>query len=481
MGGCIDLFAPFYCDGGGTTTSTQQNYSPEESARRTQVMDEAAKIYNATAGVMGASPYPGSQPAPFSPQTLLAQDYATQYALGPAIDQANNINQAVTRGFDTMLNPAGSAARQYTEDLLGGLYSGALDTAGSAAQTTAQQLQNIASQPVTSSYDPTAVAGSSTAEQAAIDAATRAITESYTDAGGIMGQIRTGSLDAGQFGSSRQGIAEGIAAGRYFDSIGDTAAKIANEHQLQDPRLATDVALGLAGMNTDLARTQMGIEGQTKNNLMSNLSGLTEQQIQALTALTGGLQNELGGMYGQDADTFSRVLAFAPQALDTGLMPSNILSGIGAQNEMQQQQINDYLANAAMWDYNAPWTPLQNYASIVFGGANPTVSSSANTDPSALQTGSSLASLGMMAAMLYASDRRLKEKITLVGVDARTGLQIYDFHYLGDPISYRGVMADEVLEYMPEAVVTDDDGYMRVNYSLLGIPFIRTPKGEYHA
>lgn len=467
--------------GGGSTTSTQMNYSPEEAARRTQVMDEAARIYNATAGTMMTSPYPGAAPAPFSPQTIAGQDYAQSYATGPLLDQINNTNQAVVGGFNTMLDPTSSAARQYTQSLLGGTTTGALGEVGDITGATIDQLLGLSQQPYASTYTPTATAGSSTAEQAAIDAATRAITESYTDAGGIMGQIRTGAEGAGQFGSSRQGVAEGIAAGRYFDAVGDTAAKIANEHQLQNARLNTDVSLGLAGMNTDLARTILGLEGQTTNNLMGQIGGLTQQQLQAIQSLTGGLQSGLTNMYGQDADTFSRTLQFSPEAMKAGLMPSTVLSGIGVQNEQQQQAINNYLADAAMWDYNAPWTPLQNYASIVFGGANPTTSSTVDNDPSFMQQAGSLASLGMMLYGLLPSDRRLKENIRPVGVDVATGLQIYDFNYLGDPTSYRGVMADEVLAYRPEAVITDEDGFMRVNYGLLGIPFIRTPKGEYHA
>ena len=43
---------------------------------------------------------------------------------------------------------------------------------------------------------------------------------------------------------------------------------------------------------------------------------------------------------------------------------------------LTQEQAN-YDANARMWGLNAPWAPLQNYASIVYGGANPsTVSTS---------------------------------------------------------------------------------------------------------
>lgn len=72
----------------------------------------------------------------------------------------------------------------------------------------------------------------------------------------------------------------------------------------------------------------------------------------------------------------------------------------------------------------------------------------------------------------YFSDRRLKEKITLIGVDEKTGLNIYEFNYIGDERRYRGVMADEVEKTVPEAVATRPDGYKLVNYSMLGIEMV---------
>lgn len=41
------------------------------------------------------------------------------------------------------------------------------------------------------------------------------------------------------------------------------------------------------------------------------------------------------------------------------------------------------------------------------------------------------------------SDRRLKENITKVGISP-SGINIYDFNYIGNPKRFRGVMADEV-------------------------------------
>lgn len=78
------------------------------------------------------------------------------------------------------------------------------------------------------------------------------------------------------------------------------------------------------------------------------------------------------------------------------------------------------------------------------------------------------------AAKLYTafSDRRLKENISLVGRDDRTGLNLYEFTYInGDGSRYVGVMADEVESLFPSAVAYDEMGFASVNYGMLGIEF----------
>lgn len=75
-------------------------------------------------------------------------------------------------------------------------------------------------------------------------------------------------------------------------------------------------------------------------------------------------------------------------------------------------------------------------------------------------------------AMLYRSDRRLKEDIQLVGRDERTMLPLYEFKYKGGKKTYLGVMADDVEEKFPEAVFTMPDGFKAVNYAALGIEMI---------
>jgi hypothetical protein len=68
------------------------------------------------------------------------------------------------------------------------------------------------------------------------------------------------------------------------------------------------------------------------------------------------------------------------------------------------------------------------------------------------------------------SDMRIKHDIVLLG-RLDDGLGYYRFIYNGGHTAYVGVMAQEVQTVMPEAVTRGVDGYMRVSYDLLGLPF----------
>jgi len=70
---------------------------------------------------------------------------------------------------------------------------------------------------------------SNPALQASIQSAIRPVTQAYLDPGGVLAQIRSDSGAAGQYGGSRMGLAEGVAAGRYADTIGDIATNRTNE------------------------------------------------------------------------------------------------------------------------------------------------------------------------------------------------------------------------------------------------------------
>ena len=90
--------------------------------------------------------------------------------------------------------------------------------------------------------------------------------------------------------------------------------------------------------------------------------------------------------------------------------------------------------------------------------------------------GSILGGVGGAAAgiaKLWASDRRLKTEVELVGQHAVTGLNLYRFAYLVEPARrFIGVMADEVRSLLPSAVVRGADGFDSVDYGQLGLEMV---------
>jgi hypothetical protein len=75
------------------------------------------------------------------------------------------------------------------------------------------------------------------------------------------------------------------------------------------------------------------------------------------------------------------------------------------------------------------------------------------------------------AGATAASDRRLKEEIELIK-QSPSGINIYSFKYIGRPEKYEGVIAQEIQETNPEAVIIKD-GYLAVNYDLIDVNFIK--------
>jgi hypothetical protein len=74
--------------------------------------------------------------------------------------------------------------------------------------------------------------------------------------------------------------------------------------------------------------------------------------------------------------------------------------------------------------------------------------------------------LGTVGAAMIPSDYRLKTDIERIGTHS-SGVGIYQYRYLGSPTQQVGVMAQELQEVIPEAVVTMPNGYLGVNYSMI--------------
>ncbi|MGC2777392.1 MAG: DUF3300 domain-containing protein, partial [Bradyrhizobium sp.] len=64
----------------------------------------------------------------------------------------------------------------------------------------------------------------------------------------------------------------------------------------------------------------------------------------------------------------------------------------------------------------------------------------------------------------------LKRDIVVLG-RLGNGIGYYRFSYIGSPKAYVGVMAQDVMNVVPDAVTRGRDGYLRVDYEKLGIKF----------
>ena len=81
---------------------------------------------------------------------------------------------------------------------------------------------------------------------------------------------------------------------------------------------------------------------------------------------------------------------------------------------------------------------------------------------SAVSAGASVAAAG--------SSKKLKDNIVKIGKSI-AGHNIYKFNYKGDSRRYVGVIAEEIQQTVPEAVVTMPNGFLGVIYDLIDVQF----------
>lgn len=120
----------------------------------------------------------------------------------------------------------------------------------------------------------------------------------------------------------------------------------------------------------------------------------------AADAMGDVTSNIYSNAYGQNMQGMLGAQAMAPQLAQMGMMPSNILSGIGGQQQgMEQQGINEQMQR---YDFNqmAPYQQLQNYMNSVggqmFGSQTTTPQTSS---PLAGGLGGGMAGAGMAGMM----------------------------------------------------------------------------------
>lgn len=198
-----------------STTTTNVLYSPEEAARRAQVMSEAQRIYGTVAPNIA-----NLRPAGASPETLQAQSMAKNWAQGAGSDMASRLTQATQFGLGDVLYPESNPALQAT-----------------------------------------------------LDTATRRIGQQYTDPGGVLSNIRTNFTTGNTAGTgTRESIAGGIAGREYLNTIGDVTGNILNNAYNKGlDTFSRTMALAPQTMQTQLMpATTIGAVGQQNEAYAEN-------------------------------------------------------------------------------------------------------------------------------------------------------------------------------------------------------------------
>jgi len=159
----------------------------------------------------------------------------------------------------------------------------------------------------------------------------------------------------------------------------------------------------------------------------------------------------------------------------------NQLGRLGGLQQAQAQAGLDATREANRLEAFEPYERLGTYGSGVaslFSGNAPFGNQSTVTpNPTPLQTALGTASVlsgifgggtdkrAQEQAGIY-SDVQLKEDIKLIG-KSPSGLNVYNFKYIGEDETYQGVMAQEV----PWAASVADNGYLQVDYSKVDVDF----------
>ena len=294
-------------------------------------------------------------------------------------------------GYDNLISPEtmGSYAGA-AKDLMGGAYAvanGAYDsTFGPVSNINIPQVELQSARSSQGPLDPTNSLSSLLSGQVQnpyLDQQAAAMTANLTRNlnENVMPGIRSEALASGQYGGSRQGIAEGLAASRLNQ---DLAPALTNLYG----GAFENAQNRMTGVATDLNNQAVN---NAQNNAVMNMGG---QQFNANL----GLQNNNQMMQQNQNNLNNRM-----QAMDISNNSIGLLSGAmglqGQRNSLQDNDFSQYMGALGMpQDIN--WNNLGNYQNVIYPGAQlggtskGTQTSQPGIVPAVLGTVSGIAGIG---------------------------------------------------------------------------------------
>jgi len=296
--------------------------------------------------------------------------------------------------------------------------------------------------------------------------------------GGLAGAL--GQSSYGALTPYNQGQYADLLAGRVDTGAGSPYAAMTNAlQQGVTSNLQQNI---LPGIRSQQVQYQPG--GSSRANLVQNQaiakavqSGLTKpladmysgayqtaQGMRMPAAQMGIGQQQYGMGYGlQGMGAQQASMGQYPSIMDAPFSLYNRMGQVGAQRRgMNQEMINQDMARYN-YDANAPQQALANYMNTISGDYGGTTT---QTTPGPSGFGQMTNLIGAVApiAAAWMSDVRVKENITPDG--EWKGHNAYQFNYIGDNVRQRGLLAQEVEETRPDAVV-EIGGIKHVKYGEL--------------
>jgi hypothetical protein len=280
--------------------------------------------------------------------------------------------------------------------------------------------------------------------------ANQALDEARSGAFGGSGAAITRALTEDSLTRGRGALSAGLRDTAFTRGAGLSATDAGFRNQAAAANAAA--ANQAAAANAAAANQAAAFRAQAANEAGRFNAGAMETAL-ARQLSAGGALGSLGAQEG--ADTRANV-------------------ALQGQMGAEQRAISQALAGAPISVLQAlagtySGLPLNLLSGETMTGTQTGSSTSKSWDPmgvfsNALNAGGSAAQGA--AAIMALSDRRLKTDVERIG-ERPDGLGVYAFRYLWSPVRHIGVMAQEVLDVKPEAVVHLPGGYMAVNYGAL--------------
>lgn len=249
--------------------------------------------------------------------------------------------------------------------------------------------------------------------------------------------------------------------------------------------VTADEQLGFDAMRRGFAPTQQSIN----SDIAMQMNPFDTHVIDAINREAGGEYSILkqalnqAGQFGSnrqmlgandiDLTRLNQIGTFKQGQFDTAMNNAlNVLPQQRMQDAQNLANIGSFMRNLDMQYKQTPINYMKAYGQSVAGlPVSFGESSHTTTTGTSGSSGSNvLNAIGSIAGALgMFSDRRLKADIEAIGRE--NGWPIYKFRYKGDDQRYIGVMADEVEDKMPEAIIISPSGYKMVDYGRIGVTF----------